>query len=576
MLQDAIEIFKKEYEKYGGDRLIVDSYIPSDGEYILVEPKEEGFVIIDRHIINRKKGIDETYEHYDFIRNADYLSKLIDMNKPIDPKKIIHSNNYFTFFVKKENVHNGKLTKEIIEKYYEVLKNPLLKYNKSKVKKLYQEIEQINGAADEKIIEKVESWIKYNIFQLVKEDKDKSYLKIFFKYDLDQFRKESEKYILPNIYNNNDYNITVDDEIYGLPNDNMGMNSKKPFLENKTRKTKVPYLLSVEEVLMQKKFFDYLLNKASEGKTNIYISYVNGKKIEALTNDETLSDDFNGYFLRIKKGKEVEIHDFDTLGLFKINIKPMNLTNALRLEKSKIEYTTINTISSLKNLINEVFFNKFLTTNYFTDPGDININDRSLKRNILLTRTALFSWFYKGNSNNIWKLLDFSSLDLIKGSIANGYLAKAGDQYNLRCALKNYFEGGDNMSDILINTKNSLREKINQNDTGSIENDKEYFFAVGQLTYYFISLNKGKNKAHSLANPMFNAKTDEKLKNELRKLYKKYNYTIDMKYKRLKNMYYMVVSYVPEGKVNEDLIIAGYLHSNLIYEENKKGENSNE
>ncbi|MCS4483504.1 hypothetical protein JQ038_17155 [Clostridium botulinum] len=51
----------------------------------------------------------------------------------------------------------------------------------------------------------------------------------------------------------------------------MGLNSKKPYLENKSRKTKVPYLTSLEEVLLQKKFFDYLLNQVSIGKTNIYI-----------------------------------------------------------------------------------------------------------------------------------------------------------------------------------------------------------------------------------------------------------------------------------------------------------------
>ncbi len=37
-------------------------------------------------------------------------------------------------------------------------------------------------------------------------------------------------------------------------------------------------------------------------------------------------------------------------------------------------------------------------------------------------------------------------------------------------------------------------------------------------------------------------------------------------------MFALVKSYEPEGKINEDLIIAGYLHSSLIYEnKNKEG-----
>ena len=38
----------------------------------------------------------------------------------------------------------------------------------------------------------------------------------------------------------------------------------------------------------------------------------------------------------------------------------------------------------------------------------------------------------------------------------------------------------------------------------------------------------------------------------------------------------MVSSYMPEGDVNDDLIIAGYLHSSLIYEKSDKEENENE
>ena len=53
----------------------------------------------------------------------DYYSKLIEMNKPVDSTKQIHSNNFYAFFVKKESLEK-KLTAESISGYYEVLKNP--------------------------------------------------------------------------------------------------------------------------------------------------------------------------------------------------------------------------------------------------------------------------------------------------------------------------------------------------------------------------------------------------------------------------------------------------------------------
>lgn len=577
MLQDVIKTFKKEF-KEKGEGYLTDCYIPTDGEYIIVDTFENNFNILDKVNIKKDKKtkqIDDSNQYFDFIRKADYMSKLLDMNKPIDPKKVIHSNNYLTFFIKKENINNGKLENDIIDKYYEILKNPLIKYTKPKAKKLYEEVEEKCGKSDEKLIDEIKLWIKNNIYDLVEKDnKEKTYLKIFFKYDLDRYKKESEKYILTNLYNSNDYNTTIQEKIYGLSNDNMGLNSKKPYLENKSRKSKLPYLLPKEEVLIQKQFFDYLMNQVSIGKTNIYIDE---EKIQAMSNDKMPDSDFSGYYLRIKKGKEVEIHDFDNVVSYKTNIRPFELQNVLELGKSKItQYGEIKKLKSLKELINEVFFRTVLTSNYFTEAKDLNINDSALKRNLLLSRNALFTWFYKGINNNVWKVLNFSSLDLIKGSINKGYLQKASDQFNLRASFKNYFEGGDNMAEVLSEVKNSLREKINKDDTDVINSDREYYFAVGQLTSYFISLSKGKNKVHSLANPIINGKKDKRIKDELRKLYKKYNYTIKTGNRKFKNLFAMVSSYIPEEKVDEDLIIAGYLHSNLIYEKSNKEESKNE
>jgi len=585
VLNDVIKTFEKIY-KAKGDSFITDSYVPVDGEYIIVDTSGEEFKILDKIVIKqdkKTKQLDTTNQYFDFIRKADYMSRYLGSNKAIKNKNI-YSNNYFTFFVKKKNVHNGKITNNIIEEYYNILKNPLLKYKNPKSKKLYQEVEKINGKADEKRIEKIQEWIKNNIYDLVPKDiKDESYLKIFFKYDLEEYRKESEKYILTNIYNKNDYNITIDKHIYGLPNDNMGLNSKKPYLENKSRKTKVPYLLSQNEALIQKKFFDYLMNQASIDKTNVYI---NEDNITAISDDEKLDEildeDFSGYYLRIRKGKEeVEILDFDIIGLYEAKIKPLRLENVLQLEKSSVNYGNIYTLEGLKKVINEVFFSKFLTSNYFTEPKDLNIKDINLKRNLLLARTTLFRWFYKGNRNSVWKILNVTSLHLIKGSIKkgsinNGYLQKAGEQFNLRVSLKSYFEGGKSMADILMSVRNSLRSKINEKDTSSIDNDNEYWFAVGQLASYFISLSKGKNKVHSLANPIINAKTNNRIKEELRKLYKKYNYIIDVRNKKFNNLFAMVFAYKPEGKVEEDLIIAGYLYSNLIYEKSVREDEKDE
>lgn len=271
MLQDIIRIFEKEYNKNGGDNYITRDHVPADGDYIIIDPKGNDFVILDKVQIKQDKKtreIERTNRYIDFLCQADYMSRYLDSNKAISNKNI-HSNNYLTFFVKKENLHNGKITNEIISKYYEVFKEPLTKYKKPQLKQAYKEIEKKHGKADIERIERIEEWIKNNIYTLV-EEKDKSYLKIFFYYDLREYVKESEKYILTNLYNNADYNTVINGKIFGLPNDNMGLNSKKPYLENKSRKKTTPYLISQEEVLLQKSFLIILLIKLQLEKP-IYI-----------------------------------------------------------------------------------------------------------------------------------------------------------------------------------------------------------------------------------------------------------------------------------------------------------------
>ena len=64
----------------------------------------------------------------------------------------------------------------------------------------------------------------------------KDYLKIFFETEHKNVQREERRYLLPNIYNNNDYNVQIKDTVLGLPDNNLGMNAKKPYLAAKTKK----------------------------------------------------------------------------------------------------------------------------------------------------------------------------------------------------------------------------------------------------------------------------------------------------------------------------------------------------
>lgn len=567
------------------DKLVLDTYTPADGTYVFLEETENGFSqkkLLEVKQDKKTKLLNITEEERIKISYYDYNSRLVDMNKPIDSKKVIQSNNYLSFWVKKDSFNKDKttqkmkLTEERIDYYYEILSNPYKKYSKSKSDmNMYALAEKEAGSINQKKLQKIKNWIKLNIYNLPYNLKGKDYLKIFFICEGIDFEKESARYIIPNIFNKNDYNIEIEENILGLPNENMGLNSKKPYLENKNRKVKVPVLESTQQIMVRKKFFDYLWNLASSGKSNIYFN-IEKNRIYPYDYKTSPDSEFKGYYLRIKKDKnEAAIVEMDLITSYKPNLeKPLLIENVVDMDIKKLEghvYGRVTKLHDIKQLVNEVFFSKFLVRNFFTEPRDMSINDTVIKESILIARNALFNWFYKGYENGVSNIMQKVSLNLIVNSISNNYLDKAQHQFNLRVAFLEYFKGGNRkMADVMKEIRETLREKINSKEYVSIGSDGEYYYAVGQIIRYFISLNKSTKRNHSLFNPFLSIKSDKILKEKIELFFKKYNYAIEERSLRFNNIFNLIISYQPETEMNNDNMIAGYISNNLIYEKKEE------
>ena len=281
MLKDCIEIFQKKIEHIGNecgnaDALILDNYIPADGDYIVVK-KDESIVKcsikMDKKAGRLVKDLSDGDSQYEDIVFYDYHSRLVSNRKSQDPKRIIQSNNYLSFWVKKDSLTNGKLNMKSIERYFDILSNPRAKYKNAKDSRMYDYIFPVVGEGIQEILEICRYLIIQHIFNMhdfgvVTSGID--YLKIFFEEDRDLYINEEKRYVMTKIFNKNDYNIDINEQTYGLSNDNLALNSKKPYMEHKTRKNVVSYLITLEEAVTQRKFFDYLLNEANRGYTNIF------------------------------------------------------------------------------------------------------------------------------------------------------------------------------------------------------------------------------------------------------------------------------------------------------------------
>lgn len=580
MIKDCLRIFEKDLAEKT-DALILDNYVPKDGTYLLIKMESGSFIPEEPIEIRYDKRNDriegDSDINYKYLQQLDYYSKLVEMNKPIDSKKTIHSNQYLSFFLKKESLDSGKVTIDVIDGYFEILKSPRIKYEKKKkALKLYELVEAEIGQPDTILIQQIQNWIKENLFELSIDKSQKNYLKLFFVFSdkektIRLYQQEGKRYLLPNIYNNNESNIILHDKVYGLPNDNIGMNAKKPYLEHKTRKVKEPYLLGLDEVLLQGKFFDYLMGQASIGRVNAYVD-LKQNKMKFYKATELPAEFKSGIFLRIQKGKEVEIHSCDVIPDYNYHLKePLIFKEIIPISevskgKSEAGYGPKKNLGEMQILINDVFFGKWLSGNYFTDPGDISLNDGVVKFNLLRARERLFAWFYKGSTVGLDGLFRQISLELVKNSIANGNYLKAKYQMNLRWSLMDYFAKSKEMEERMAQVRDSLRLHINTKEDWEFENEREYYYAVGQLVAFFISKTKGKKVPQSFVNPFLNAKRDEIIKKRLKDLYKKVNYDMEMNDFRAKNLTGHVMTYQPQGNVDQDMLIGGFNDGLLIFE----------
>lgn len=575
MLKDCIEIFEKEIEGYkktnpNGDEIsfITDDYALTAGTYYLLD-LETGEVkeTLD---VDKDSQKDSLYERF---AKMEYLSMYMDSNKAVADKNIF-SNNVYSFIVKKENVAE-KVTEAAIDGYYE----KILNFNKNSdtdKKKLYIEYEKIHGETNKIAADKAKDAVK-NFIAEYDAGTQKGRLAIFFDVDFSEYEKEGNRYILANVYNSNKFNYLKREEIFGLPNNNMGLNVKKPYLENKSRKSGLPYSISQDEVLVQKLFFDYLLNVFAQKK---YYLYFTDKGIKKFGSKEYPTGDISGFFIRIMKGqKECEILDCASVDsrTDKINVKVDNVLNINYTDKNpqNLNYKIYSSLCELIPVINEILYSKWLESNYFADAKDIKIkNDSGKLKNILLkTRNLWIDWFYKGKTENLARNFKDFSMEIIKNTIKNFYIPKAREQYNLRIALINYFDKEENnMSDKIKTIVESLDTKINSKTNLEIESDEEFYFAVGQIANYFISLNKTTKKTQSLISPILQCKSADKIKKQLQKMYMKYNYAIPTNALRFNNLYGMICRFEPKKSVNFDMLTGGYLYQSLIYKKNEEGE----
>ena len=551
MINDVLEVFRKEHEAKG-DKLILDNYALKEGIYIKVNSDEsmKAFIVKrkNRELIFTDLEGGLNYTAYEWFKERDYYSEWLNANKAFYDKKI-HNINYLSLFVKIESFISQepkKLIKDDAIKYqYKYLCN-YKKFNKPKEKEILETFkEQFQDRSRRKDIVKKYRWIRDNItsiVELAKEHEVKNYIKIFFDEPIEKYIEESEIYYSIKIFNDISYSKKIVDKVFGLSDSNMGLNSKKPYLEHKTRKEKAPFLIKKEDALLAKKFFDWL-------------------KFQEFIDKNPLSDDF--FINRDYKEKDL-IVDFDHLPI-RVNKfqEPIVIKNHLLLKRGKIliEDEKIEYLNLLEDKVDEILYNRQLKNNYY---GEVYKKlDNKFASLIYSTRDAMSGYFKKYDKRGFDTVIKKYATHLaIEHLIRNRFL-QAGLCLNLKFSLLE--EQGEEVMDIKAMQEKML-DRIEDADYRDLSAE-EFFYIAGQVARYLISQSEAYQKNGDMLEAYLRANNSTKLKKVIESEYFKYKHAISLGYVKFNNAMSLIMAYDKDEKLSKymDSFLVGALSENIFY-----------
>ncbi|QUH21807.1 hypothetical protein [Alkaliphilus sp. B6464] len=594
--------FKKLYNKLG-DKMLMDAYEISPGLYLRINKDgnidKRSLLLIDAKLFKQEKkeeketdrkerlAVLQQSELYNWYKLRDINSNYITNNKAVDSstKKTL-SNNCFTFFIKRENIfeENEDLNKkgkinyfiETFENYYE----NLIQYANEDF-----EIRTTTIANKDILLKNIEM-----IKQISNDNQmqNGSLIKIFFDASIETYSRASDLYYFPNrIFGNTDYNEQINGGTIGANSFSMNLNSRKPFLLMNTTSFKVPYIVNSQDA--------YLYEKMKMWLKKAPYKFTFGELAESLGYDKELLEELkiplNIYFEKEISKTGITVGDYDILNTKNDMLYPFIEFNILRTK----DYQDI-IVSGVSKEFSRSYIKWIINLNFFDKKINEFMKAQSRKdlNNIICSnalRTAgmnyikgLVHYFNKNEHIDI-----STNIDRITGAIIKDKIISSNDinidrnrikyLFDLRVSLMNFFDKKGvhgSMATTIKDIYNEVSNKFESLEIAEISNDEEFYFVCGQVYAYLISKSKA-TKNGRLLSPIITARTSGKIKEVIRRTYKRYSHELLIHPKLdINKAIQMVMDYIPKDEGSKkhfykDLLMAGLIGNNMFYR-NKKSD----
>lgn len=548
MLSELMTEFSKLYN-VNHDKIILDRYSFNIGAIIYVNADDS----FNTYVINKKDADRDELKQF---ARKDYLSFYACSNKAVADKRI-QSNSFTALFTKTVTLldhRNGKTDIiPVIDNYYSVVENLSDKYKSKQNKALFAQFEEYSHSPQRiDMLNKCRAWVLNNLDAVIDSviandvsNKPTSYTKIFFDLPEEVYEKESLIHMTMTVFNSNDYNTEIDGQIMGLSGANMGLNAKKPYLENKSRPNKLPFMLTGDDAVMTKKFFDWLKNAGSPYHGKI--------------GHEAWPEDYAVY----EKGTETVITDYDVVPDDRNVFKTLVVRD--HLNRKNGEPTEIRSLQEMEQQVDSLLYSRQLVRNYFFDVKVSQYVTSKMQTAIIQTKDIMRGYFHKKQQCGVLEALGKFGNVLIVDRLLNGAGgALCAEAYNLKLSIINYLKGDETMS---LKQYYQEAEAVLSGESVDEISPELFYFLSGQAAYFILSKNESAKKMHSLAEPFFNCATSKQLKRTLKDIFEQYSHALSLHHIRLNRAMAAIQAHGDTERMNDcsDSFLAGYLADNLFF-----------
>jgi len=529
---------------------------PKEGLHIMLNLQQENgqFLFNEKAIVQtahtRKKA--QSQKEIEFLKlcsTLDHLSWSVNTNKCFDlPVKAIHSCSPYCLAIKQENLTNG-------EKYKVNNKTKVFDRISSYFRKAGELLEKEEEKQNLKIFENaLNSEEKFNKWLSLCPDyamiKDSEYVIFYLDMPLEKYEATNAQYLSDKLFNTNEYNKSIDNEVFGTSDFFNAYPSKKPFLSHKSASFDIAGRITSKEAKSLYEFADIMsrgilpkplpifihqdeiMKKAGR---NIENSAITIFKREAQKNEKESrigyreiieelhqkhADELGNYYLLFYDRGEIK--DFDFVPKFEYELKNGDMKWEIEdIFDGGNKHTVRNVFDFQEAVLWQIFSNGLIVKTkaggyhykYFDDIENKYCKSEAVYILIMQYRKIFYDFVYKSKRQAVTEsmfghiILTAIVEDIRLDEIKSGYHT---EERNIRQKLNIFFSLKENFSQSSHKKKETMANKLKEHrefirkltkGEADIETDDQYAFAAGQVIYNLMSKSKTADRSYKRLEP---------------------------------------------------------------------------